>query len=496
MSELHIYNTLSGEKERFVPLNPPFVGLYVCGPTVYSDVHLGNVRSFVSFDVVNRYLRYLGHQVRYVRNITDVGHLESDGDTGEDKIEKRAVLEKIEPMQIVQQYTNGFHDVMKQFNALKPDIEPTATAHIQEQISMIEEILENDFAYEKNGSVYFDVMKFKENHSYGHLSGRVIEDLMNESRELDGTSDKKNPVDFVLWRKTAPEHIMKWKSPWGFGVPGWHLECSVMGTKYLGEQFDIHGGGMDLKFPHHECEIAQNVGARGKEPVRYWMHGNMLTMNGVKMSKSLGNSILPEELISGDHPLLAQGFSPMTIRFFMLQTHYRSTLDFSNEALIAAEKGFKRLMAAYSTLQNELRYTAVDELNESLDQEIQSLSEQAFDHLNNDFNTPQTLATLFELANKINGFKDGHLDLRTIRKDTFDDLNTTFFDIIETILGLQKEEENNDDVVDGLVQLLTNLRLKSRESKDYATSDQIRDELDALGILLKDGKQGTTWSWK
>ena len=496
MSELHIYNTLSGEKEQFLPLNPPFVGLYVCGPTVYSDVHLGNVRSFISFDVVNRYLRYLGYQVRYVRNITDVGHLESDGDTGEDKIEKRAVLEKMEPMQIVQQYTNGFHDVMKQFNAMDPDIEPTATAHIQEQITMIQEILDNGFGYEKNGSVYFDVLKFKESHSYGHLSGRVLEDLMNESRALGGTSDKKNPVDFVLWRHTPPEHIMKWNSPWGKGVPGWHLECSVMGTKYLGEQFDIHGGGMDLKFPHHDCEIAQNVGARGKEPVRYWMHGNMLTMNGVKMSKSLDNSILPEELISGNHKLLEQGFSPMTIRFFMLQTHYRSTLDFSNDALIAAEKGYKRLMSAYFSLIEELAYTAADIINEDLDQEIKKLCGEAFDHLNNDFNTPQSLAVLFELVNKINGFKDGHLDVRCLRKDTFDALRKTFTDVIEDILGLQLEEESNDDVVDGLVNLLSNLRLKSRENKDYATSDQIRDELDALGILLKDGKEGTSWSWK
>ena len=496
MSELRIYNTLTGKKDKFIPLNPPFVGLYVCGPTVYSDVHLGNVRSFISFDMIYRHLRYLGYQVRYVRNITDVGHLETNDRPGENVIEKQAVFEKIEPMEIVQKYTNGFHEIMSKFNTIRPDIEPTATGHIQEQIAMIKEILDNGFAYEKNGSVYFDVLKYMESHSYGHLSGRVIDDLMNESRELEGVTDKKNPVDFVLWKHTPPEKLMRYDSPWGKGVPGWHLECSVMGTKYLGEQFDIHGGGNDLKFPHHECEIAQNMGARGKEPVRYWMHGNMLTMNGVKMSKSLGNVVLPAELLSGNHPLLEKGFSPMTIRFFMMQTHYRSTLDFSNDALKAAEKGYKRLISAYKTLQNDLIYTAVDELDEELDNEIRQLCDEIFDHLNNDFNTPMALANLFELVNKINGLKDGHLSLHSIRQETFDILNQTFKDVIEDILGLQLEEEGNDDVVDGLVEILSKLRLKSRENKDYTTSDQIRDELDALGIVLKDGKEGTTWSWK
>src|SRR5690554_6414326 len=406
---LQITNTLTRKKEEFKPLNPPHVGLYVCGPTVYSDVHLGNVRSFLSFDIVFRYLTYLGYKVRYVRNITDVGHLVDDADDGEDKIGKKAKLENVEPMEIVQRYTNGFHNVMAMFNSLPPDIEPTATGHIVEQIEINKILLEKGWAYEKNGSIYFDVTKYNVSHEYGILSGRKIEDLLSNSRTLDGQEDKKNPLDFALWKKASDDHIMRWPSPWGQGFPGWQLECSVMSTKYLGETFDIHGGGMDLKFPHHECEIAQCVGAFGSDPAKYWLHTNMLTVNGQKMSKSLGNSFLPEQLITGDHPLLDQPYSPMTVKFFMLQSHYSSTLDFSNEALRAAQKGYKKLINGLQIIK-KLKFDDLDNtesIDENIVKQIDQLCENCHSAMNDDFNTALTIGHLFNLLKKINSLHTG-----------------------------------------------------------------------------------------
>jgi len=491
---LKIYNSLSRKKEVFEPLNPPFVGMYVCGPTVYSDVHLGNVRAFVSFDVVYRYLSHLNYKVRYVRNITDVGHLVNDADEGEDKIAKKARLENLEPMEVVQQYTNGFHQVMLLFNAIPPSIEPTATGHLLEQIEMIQRILDNGYAYESNGSVYFDVEKYNENHPYGKLSGRKIEDLRSNTRELDGQSEKRNPLDFAIWKKASPEHIMRWNSPWSVGFPGWHLECSVMSTKYLGQKFDIHGGGMDLRFPHHECEIAQSVAADGEEPVRYWMHSNMLTVNGTKMSKSLNNSFLPHELISGNHPLLTKGYSPMTIRFFMLQSHYASEVDFSNDALQASEKGFYRLMNAYDALKKLAHDGNNDKVVEAEVKEVKDLCQQAFDNMNDDFNTPQAIARLFDLSKKINSYKDGQISLNSLDAETFVYLQKTFEDFIENILGLKEETAGNNEVAEGLMDLILEIRKTSRANKDWGTSDQIRDVLNNLNIVVKDGKEGTTWS--
>src|SRR6188768_444718 len=389
-------NSLSGKKELFTPIIPGHVGMYVCGPTVYSDVHLGNVRTFLSFDTISRYLRFLGYKVRYVRNITDVGHLENDADEGEDKIAKKARLEALEPMEIVKNYTDGFHEVMRQFNILPPSIEPSATAHIIEQIEITQRLISKGLAYEVNGSVYFDVLKYNEHNNYGILSGRVIEDLMESGRQLDSQDEKRNKIDFALWKKASPHHIMRWPSPRGIGFPGWHIECTVMSTKYLGETFDIHGGGMDLKFPHHECEIAQAVGANGKDPVRYWIHSNMLTVNGQKMSKSLGNSFLPSELVSGNHPLLEKGYGVMTVRFFMLQSHYSSTLDFSNEALIAAEKGFKKLSNALSIIK-KLEHPGKGETSAELKTELAKLTDDLYVNMSDDFNTAKTLAVLFEM---------------------------------------------------------------------------------------------------
>lgn len=483
--ELLIYNSHSRKKEPFKPLNPPYVGLYVCGPTVYKNVHIGNVRTFISFDVVYRYLCYLGYKVRYVRNITDVGHLTDDADQGEDKVAKQARLEKIEPMEVVQRVTNDFHEVMGLFNAKRPSIEPTATGHIVEQIQMIEKIIENGFAYVKNGSVYFNVRKYHEaGNDYGTLSGRKIEELISNTRELDAQDEKDDPLDFALWKKADETHIMHWPSPWGEGFPGWHLECSVMSTKYLGESFDIHGGGMDLKFPHHECEIAQNVASTEKAPVNYWMHGNMLTVNTVKMAKSAGNVIAPREFISGDNPMLNKGFSPMTIRFFMLQTHYTSTLDFSNEAMEASEKGFRRLMEGVSTL-NKLQ--AAD--TSSFD--VNAFAEKCAGAMNDDFNTPVLIGHLFDGVRAINSAKDGNesftaADLEAMRK--------LYNDYIYEVLGLKAEDERNeDDVVEGLMQTIITLRQNARENKDWATSDKIRDALNELNIELKDSKEGTTW---
>lgn len=482
--DLYIYNSLSGQKEKFTPLYENFVGMYVCGPTVYNYVHLGNCRTFISFDLVYRYLLHLGYKVRYVRNITDVGHLESDADEGEDKIAKRARLEQLEPMEIVQQYTVDFHTVLQQFNNLPPNIEPTATGHIMEQIEVIEEIIRNGYAYEVNGSVYFDVLKYNESHPYGELSGRKIEDLISGSRDLDGQDEKRNPLDFALWKNASTEHIMKWKSPWGIGFPGWHIECSAMSTKYLGETFDIHGGGMDLKFPHHECEIAQGCASSGKSPVNYWMHGNMLTMNGKKMSKSTGNTVLPTELFSGLNDQLEKAYDPMVVRFFTMQAHYRSTLDFTSEALNAAEKGFERLMDAISALQ-ELKADKTSSIN------VQELVSKFYTAMNDDFNAPVLIAHLFDAVKYINSIRDGKatisvLDLTLLKNE----INAFVFNI----LGLKEISKVDDSKLDVVMNLVIELRQQARTNKDFAVSDKIRDGLAAAGITLKDGKEGTTWN--
>ncbi len=498
-ASLHIYNSLSRQKEVFQPLHEGRVGMYVCGPTVYSDVHLGNVRSFVSFDLVYRYLTFLGYQVRYVRNITDVGHLEGDADTdAEDKISKRARLEQLEPMEIVQQYMNGFHEMMHTFNVLPPSIEPRATGHILEQIAMVREILENGYAYLVNGSVYFDTEKFaREQDVYGRLSGRKMEDLLAESRDdLKNQSEKKHPSDFAIWIKADERHLMRWPSPWSEGFPGWHLECSAMSTKYLGKTFDIHGGGADLKFPHHENEIAQNYGACGCGPARYWMHGNMLLLNGKKMSKSDGNSITPRQLFTGDSPHISKGYSPMVIRFFMLQSHYRSTLDLTDEALQAAEKGYRRLMEAYAALE-AMAHPGKGKAG-PLDEEIRALIGQAHQHMQDDFNTPRALATLFELVSKINGLKDGHLSFEQLTADTLDLLQQTFREFVFDIFGLKDETlaaaGDDNGLVDGLMDLLLDLRQQARANKDWDTSDKIRDALNELHIVVKDSKEGSTWT--
>ena len=486
-TDLHISNSLTRSKERFEPLNAPYVGMYVCGPTVYSDVHLGNVRTFLTFDVIYRYLMHLGYKVRYVRNITDVGHLVGDLDEGEDKIAKKARLENIEPMEVVQRYTCGFRDVMQLFNILPPSIEPTATGHIIEQVEMIQKIMENGYAYEVNGSVYFDVPRYNEDHPYGELSGRKVDELLSNTRELDGQDDKRSPMDFALWKKAEKTHIMRWNSPWGSGFPGWHLECSAMSTKYLGEQFDIHGGGMDLKFPHHECEIAQNVGAnKGEQPVRYWIHGNMLTVNGRKMSKSEGNGFTPEELLTGDHKLLDKGYSAMTVRFFMLMGHYSSTLDFSNEALQAAEKGFKKLMTALDTLKG---LTGSD----TSDYDVADLRKRCAAAMNDDFNTPILMSELFDMVKAINSANDGKLKLST---SDLEGMRAIVSDYVVEVLGLKAENPGGaSGVTDGLMGLIVELRKSARENKDWATSDQIRDGLKEVGVTLKDSKEGTAWTY-
>jgi cysteinyl-tRNA synthetase len=489
---LKVLSTLSRQKEEFKPINAPFVGMYVCGPTVYSDVHLGNVRTFISFDVIYRYLKYLGYKVRYVRNITDVGHLENDADEGTDKIAKKAKIENLEPMEIVQRYSNGFHDVMKMFNTLPPSIEPTATGHIMEQIETIQRLLDNGFAYEKNGSVYFDVLKYNDAHQYGVLSGRVLEDLYAFTRELDGQSEKENSYDFALWKKASPDHIMRWKSPWSDGYPGWHLECTVMSTKYLGEQFDIHGGGMDLKFPHHECEIAQSVGSHGKSPVKYWLHTNMLTVNGQKMSKSLGNSFLPHELIAGSHELLDKPYSPMTVRFFMLQSHYASTLDFSNQALQAAQKGYMKLMNGLRILEKlENKSYESTAINEKLTKEIENMCDNCNRAMSDDFNTAQTIAQLFNILKKINGFHTGTLAIDEIGEPTFELMKKTYQEYTIDVLGL-KEEHNIDS--ENLINALLDVYKKAKEAKDYARIDELRAQLKAEGVVIKDMKNGVDWA--
>ena len=488
MSEnrLKIYNSLSSKKEVFEPLSPPFVGLYVCGPTVYNEVHLGNVRTFITFDIVYRYLNFLGYKVRYVRNITDVGHLVDDADAGEDKIEKRARLEKIEPMEIVQKYTNSFHDVTKLFNLISPSIEPTATGHIIEQIKMIQDIIKNGYAYEINGSVYFDVKKYAEKYNYGELSGRKLDELIENTREeLEGGTDKKFFADFALWKKASENTIMKWTSPWGIGVPGWHLECSVMSTKYLGKSFDIHGGGMDLKFPHHECEIAQSVGSGNEHPVKYWMHGNMLTVNGTKMSKSLGNSFLPLELIAGSHPLLEKGYSPMVVKFFFLQANYRSTVDFSNEALQAAEKGYARMMAAIETL-DEIKPSTTTSFD------IDALINKTNESMNDDFNTPVTIANLFDGVKIINTIKS---EKATITAEDLEKLKALYHNFIFDIFGLQKESSTaKNDYLDSMMNVIMNIRNEAKASKNWALSDLIRDELKKLNITIQDSKDGSNWT--
>lgn len=490
---LKVYNSLIREKVPFEPIKEGEVGMYVCGPTVYSDVHLGNCRTFVSFDVIYRYLKYIGYSVRYVRNITDVGHLLDDG---EDRMLKGTKREKLTPMEVAQKYTNGFHDMMRTFNSLRPSIEPRATGHIIEQIEMVQSILDNGYGYVENGSVYFDTLKFAEEKKvYGKLSGRVIEDLLSETRDnLKNQSEKRHPSDFALWMKASPEHIMRWNSPWSVGFPGWHLECSAMSTKYLGETFDIHGGGNDLKFPHHENEVAQSVGACNCQPANYWLHTNMLLMNGRKMSKSDGNTISPPQLFSGDSPHVTKGYSPMVIRFFMLQSHYRSTLDLTDEALQAAEKGYRRLMEANRTLQ------AMAALGNATagtqDKEINELIDQAFEEMNDDFNTPKALARLFELVTRVNGLKDGHLSMGEVTAATLDRLKSTFTDFITGILGLKDEmqaADNGTNLVDGLMEIIIDMRKDVRANKDWAASDKIRDALTALEIQLKDGKEGTSW---
>ncbi len=486
MSEpLFIYNSLTRQKEEFKPIIEGHVGMYVCGPTVYSDVHLGNVRTFTTFDIIFRYLKFLGYKVRYVRNITDVGHLVDDADAGEDKIGKRAKLENLEPMEIVQKYTNGFHDVMQIFNNQNPSIEPTATGHLIEQIEMIQEIIDNGYAYVSNGSVYFNVRKFNEKYPYGKLSGRVIDELYSATRELDGQDEKQDALDFALWKKAEPMHLMQWNSPWGSGFPGWHLECSAMSTKYLGRTFDIHGGGMDLKFPHHECEIAQNVGATGNEPVRYWMHGNMLTVNGKKMAKSEGNGFTPEELITGNHKLLDKGYSPMTVRFFFMMCHYASTLDFSNEALQAAEKGYKRMLTA-------LKQLPLIKPSATSDFDAAKLRQDCYAAMNDDFNTPIVISYLFEGVRIINGAKDGLLKLTQLDVDT---LKKTFEDFLFEVLGLRVEQtEENSKLTDSIMQLVITLRNDAKANKDYSTSDKIRDMLASVNVQIKDTKEGTQWS--
>ena len=489
--ELSVYNSLTRSKAVFKPITEGYVGMYVCGPTVYNDVHLGNCRSFVSFDVIFRTLLHLGYKVRYVRNITDVGHLLDDG---EDRIAKGARLEQLEPMEVVQKYTNGFHDMMRIFNVLPPSIEPRATQHIIEQIEMVEDILNSGYAYEINGSVYFDTLKFsKEKNIYGQLSGRVVEDLLQETRDLNKQDEKRHPADFAIWMKAEPEHIMRWNSPWGEGFPGWHLECSAMSTKYLGHTFDIHGGGSDLKFPHHENEIAQNYGACGCQPANYWLHGNMLLLNGKKMSKSDGNTIAPEELFTGDSPFISKGYSPMALRFFMLQAHYRSTLDITDEALLAAEKGYKRWMDAYRNWQG--LPTVQGKAESDLDREIHSTLEAAWDDLCDDFNTPKVLARLFEIAPRINALQGGQISLQEIMPGTIEALKSAMSVFIFDIFGLKEEQEGSaGKVVSELMNLILDLRQQARTNKDWPTADKIRDGLKAAGVTVKDGAEGSSWT--
>ncbi|MFL5772222.1 MAG: cysteine--tRNA ligase [Flavisolibacter sp.] len=494
---LYVYNSYSRSKELFEPLVPGHVGMYVCGPTVSGESHMGHSRPYITFDVIYRYLMHLGYKVRYVRNITDAGHFEEEGREAEDKISKKAVIEKLEPMEMVQKYTNLFHWAMERLNCLPPSIEPTATGHIVEQISMIENLIRSGFAYEVNGSVYFDVKKYADGHDYGKLSGRVIDDLIETTRELEGQHEKRNKTDFALWKAAPPEHIMRWKSPWGEGFPGWHIECSAMSTKYLGKQFDIHGGGMDLLFPHHESEIAQSTICNHIAPVRYWIHNNMITINGKKMGKSYNNVIKLTELLNGDHPLLEKAYSPMTIRFFILQTHYRSTLDFGNEALQAAEKGLKRLMEAYEwlmTVNGPQVFNGNGGNDISLNEKINRLLSEFDEFMNDDFSTAKVLANMFELVHVINSLKDKSIPFSAINADTFQLLQIKMKVYIEDILGLRIESGADSDKLKGVLQVLIELRKEARNKRDWLTSDKIRNQLADIGIQLKDEKDGNI-SW-
>lgn len=490
MSQLKVYNSYIRDKEDFVPLVPGHVGMYVCGPTVSGESHLGHARPYITFDVIFRYLQKSGYKVRYVRNITDAGHFEEEGREAEDKISKKAVIEKLEPMELVQKYTNLFHWAMEQFNCLPPSIEPTATGHIVEQINMIKELIRTGFAYEVNGSVYFDVKKYATDHDYGKLSGRVIDDLLATTRDLEGQEEKRNTADFALWKAAPPEHIMRWASPWGEGFPGWHIECSAMSTKYLGKQFDIHGGGMDLLFPHHESEIAQSTICNHVPPARYWIHNNMITINGRKMGKSYNNVIKLTELFTGNHPLLEKAYTPMTVRFFILQTQYRSTLDFSNEALQASEKGLKRLMEAYEWLKTA-EISGSKQASES-DNKVTSLLSELDEFINDDFNTAKVLANIFELVPVINSLKDKTVQLQST---TVQLLQSKLHEYVEEILGLKSETAAETDKLKGVMEVLINLRKEARAKKDWATSDRIRNELAGIGIQLKDDKDGNiSWS--
>jgi len=490
MSDFTIYNTLSRKKEIFEPLNPGHVGLYVCGPTVYGEAHLGHSRPAITFDVLFRYLLHMGYKVRYVRNITDVGHLVNDADEGEDKIARKAKVEELEPMEIVQRYTNSYRQNMAQLNVLPPSIEPTASGHIIEQIAAVQKMIDAGFAYEINGSVYFNVEKYASVHSYGRLSGRKIEDLVTNTRDLDAQTEKKSSLDFAVWKKAAPEHIMRWPSPWGDGFPGWHTECTAMSTKYLGEPFDIHGGGLDLLFPHHEAEIAQGVVCFGHDPVRYWMHNNLITINGQKMGKSLGNFITLDELFSGTHPLLEKAYSPICIRFFILQAHYRSPLDFSNEALQAAEKGLERLFNAVALLQ-----VLQPSTNSTID--VAGLKEKCYTAMNDDLNTPILIAHLFDGVKMINSVNDGNASVNTADLEL---LKKLYNDFVSDILGFKSESLSggsaNHEVLDEVVELLLNLRIEAKKNKDWATSDKIRNSLTEMGFEIKDTKEGFEWAFK
>lgn len=491
MGELHIYNSYTRQKEKFESITPGYAGLYVCGPTVSGESHLGHARPYITFDVVQRYLKHLGYKVRYVRNITDAGHFEEEGREAQDKVSEKAKLEKLEPMEMVHKYTSLFHHGMRLFNNDEPSIEPTATGHIVEQISMIEDIMAKGYAYEVNGSVYFDVNKYAADYPYGKLSGRVLEDQLETTRELDGQEEKRNKADFALWKNAPPEHIMRWKSPWGEGFPGWHIECSAMATKYLGESFDIHGGGMDLQFPHHESEIAQSTIAHGHAPVRYWMHNNMITINGKKMGKSYNNVIKLSELFSGNHPLLAQPYHPMVVRFNILQTHYRSTLDFSNEALQASEKAFRRLWEAYEVLQKlEANNGAAQDAE--MDARVVAWCNECADFMNDDINTAKVLANLFELAPIINGIKGGQIQATALSAGTYALLKSTFKTYLEDILGMQAlQAQEGSGKLDQVLSLLIEIRKDAKKRKDFATSDQIRNKLAESGITLKDEKDGS-----
>ena len=492
---LKMYNSLSRKREEFKTLTPGHVGMYVCGPTVSGESHLGHSKTFITFDIIYRYLLHLGYKVRYVRNITDAGHFEEEGREAEDKISTKAQLEKLEPMELVQKYTNLFHWAMKQFNNLEPSIEPTATGHIVEQLNMIEKIIAEGYAYVSNGSVYFDVKKYALSHDYGKLSGRIVEDLLENTRQLDGQEEKRDKADFALWKAAPPEHIMRWKSPWGEGFPGWHIECSAMATKYLGAEFDIHGGGMDLMFPHHESEIAQSTICNHISPVRFWLHSNMITVNGKKMGKSYNNQIKLTQMFTGDHPLLSKPFSPITIRFFILQSHYRSTLDFSSDALIAAEKGLKRLWDAYEFLKSSEINKDSDPVNidKELDKKIGTLINEFDEFMNDDFNTAKVMANMFEIVPVINSIKDGHLKPDVISRATFELLQSYFKIYLEDIFGL-KSIRDYDLQFNAVMSLLLDIRKEVKTRKDFVTSDMIRDRLNTSGILIRDDKEGNM-SW-